>query len=313
MEDIKYIDGLVSIIIPTYNREASIQNSIESILFQTYAKWELIIVDDCSSDNTVEVVKKYQQDDERINLVKLKNNSGACVARNEGIKLAQGEFVTFLDSDDEYFPDKIKKQIALFNMNKHSNLGVVSCGAIDYRDGKEYNRRLPQVKKNYYKALLRKEKRIGAGTPFLMVKNYILKTEGISFDPEMPAMQDWDFLIRICKKYTFSFVPDYLVKVNHHSNDRVYNSKNAVKALEIQYQKYGVWLVKEPYAHKRFVKNAAVIKAHHKSVKNSMIFVGKTLGDYKHTLDRLEMKFFKKFLFLFHFKYIKLFYMKYFR
>src|SRR5690606_19118062 len=144
--------------------------------------------------------------------------------------------------------------------------GVVSCGRIDFRDGKEYRKTLPIKKKNYFKSLLSKEKNIGAGTPFLMVKSAILKEEKIFFDPKMPAMQDWDFLIRICENYDFEFVSEYLVKVNHHENDRVYNSINAIKAIELQYKKYEIWLKNDPDSHIKFVKRAGLIMAHYKSV-----------------------------------------------
>lgn len=301
---------LVSVIIPTYNREYSLTRSIESVLSQTYKKWELIIIDDCSTDNTVNIVEKFRAKDKRINFFKLEKNSGACVARNLGIKKAKGEFIAFLDSDDEYLPEKLKKQVEFFGNSKDPNLGVLSCGRVDYRDGVEYRKTLPEKKNDYYTSLLSKERRIGAGTPFLMVKASILKENKIFFDPEMPAMQDWDFLIRICKNFSFDFVPEYLVRVNHHSGERVFNSKNAVKALFLQHEKYKDWFAKEPEAYRDFLKNSATLIAHHCSIEEGKKLIDSGLQSISYKM-KVELIFFKGILSCFHNKYFKLFYMKF--
>ena len=91
------IAGLVSVIMPNYNCEAYISESIESVLSQSYSNWELIVVDDCSSDNSAEVVKAFCDASPKIHLVELAENTGASNARNEGISLAQGEYIAFLD------------------------------------------------------------------------------------------------------------------------------------------------------------------------------------------------------------------------
>ena len=304
------INPLVSVIMPSYNREKSLGLAIDSIVNQTYINWELIIVDDCSKDNTFKLVSNYQKQDKRIFYLRLNRNSGACVARNEGILFAKGEYITFLDSDDEYVPTKIEKQLSHFLQSSNENLGVVSCGRIDYRGEKEYRRDLPECKNNYFKSLLAKERGIGAGTPFLMVKSSIIKENKIFFDPQMPAMQDWDFVIRICKDYDFEFVADYLVKVNHHENDRVYNASNAVKAIEFQYNKYENWLLNDSDSHKKFVKRAGVIMAHHVSILYATNFLNLASEKFDGQ-NKLEIQFFKSIIKLFKFRYFKLFYMKF--
>lgn len=102
---------LVSIIMPTYNCGEFIGQSIESVLNQTLKDWELIIIDDCSMDDTEKIVKKYAKQYPQIHYQKLKYNSGPAVARTEAIRLAKGEYVAFLDSDDVWFPYKLEKQI----------------------------------------------------------------------------------------------------------------------------------------------------------------------------------------------------------
>ena len=102
---------LVSIITPTYNSEQYISETINSIISQTYTNWELLITDDCSDDNTVEIVKKFIKRDNRIKLFELKENSGAGVARNNSIKYAKGRYIAFCDSDDKWLPNKLKIQL----------------------------------------------------------------------------------------------------------------------------------------------------------------------------------------------------------
>ncbi|MDV4314276.1 glycosyltransferase family 2 protein [Acinetobacter indicus] len=112
-------DSLISVITPSYNSAYYIQKTIESILGQTYLNWELIIIDDCSSDNSVEVIAKYVDQDERIKLIVLEKNSGAAVARNRGIEEANGRFIAFLDSDDSWHPEKLSKQVKFMLENDY--------------------------------------------------------------------------------------------------------------------------------------------------------------------------------------------------
>lgn len=102
---------LVSIIMPSYN-STYISESIDSILAQSYENWELLITDDCSTDNTRDIVAEYAAKDPRIKLFKLKQNYGAGVARNNSIEQARGRFIAFCDSDDMWLPEKLEKQIS---------------------------------------------------------------------------------------------------------------------------------------------------------------------------------------------------------
>lgn len=104
-------DKLVSVIMPMYNSEKYIEESIQSVINQTYFLWELIIIDDGSKDQSVNIVEKYAKADKRVKLVKSKKNLGVAKARNQGIKLAQGRYIAFLDSDDIWLPDKLEHQI----------------------------------------------------------------------------------------------------------------------------------------------------------------------------------------------------------
>lgn len=111
-------EGLVSIIMPSYNTAPYIKKTIQSVLDQTYEKWELIIVDDCSTDNTDEVLSKIQ--DERIRCFKNEKNSGAAVSRNRALREAKGQWIAYLDSDDIWMPEKLEKQISFMEENGYA-------------------------------------------------------------------------------------------------------------------------------------------------------------------------------------------------
>lgn len=105
------MENLVSIITPTYNSERYIAQTIRSVQEQTYPNWEMIIVDDCSSDKTESIIQEFIKDDSRISFYQLQKNSGAGVARNQAVDLAKGRYIAFLDSDDLWKPEKLQTQI----------------------------------------------------------------------------------------------------------------------------------------------------------------------------------------------------------
>ena len=123
--------GLVSIITPTYNCEDYIGETIESVIRQNYKNWEMIIVDDCSTDNSKEVINKYN-DDGRIKYFCLESNSGAAIARTKAMELANGEYIAFLDSDDVWLEDKLLKQLQFM---KKFNIAF-SCTSYEQIDEK---------------------------------------------------------------------------------------------------------------------------------------------------------------------------------
>lgn len=143
-------NGLVSVITPSYNCASLIGETIESVLNQSYAQWEMIIVDDCSSDHTEEIVSQYR--DARIKYKKLEYNSGAAAARTEAMKMAEGQYIAFCDSDDLWMPDKLERQLRFMKENGH----VFSCTAYEQIDesGKNLGRIMKPPKKCDYNRLL---------------------------------------------------------------------------------------------------------------------------------------------------------------
>lgn len=112
------MNGLVSIVMPSYNSEAYIMHSIKSVIAQTYKNWELIIVDDCSVDGTVGIIKSFN--DDRIKLFINEKNSGAAVSRNKALREAKGKWIAFLDSDDIWHPTKLEKQLTFMKENNYA-------------------------------------------------------------------------------------------------------------------------------------------------------------------------------------------------
>jgi len=107
--------GLVSIIMPNYNGSKYVKETIESVIAQTYTNWELLFVDDCSTDNSLEIVEAFN--DERIHIFIMKKNGGAAIARNKAIAEARGRWIAFLDSDDLWMQEKLEKQVAYMKNN----------------------------------------------------------------------------------------------------------------------------------------------------------------------------------------------------
>lgn len=107
--------GLVSIVMPNYNSEKYLKATIDSVLAQTYTNWELLFVDDCSTDSSLEIVRSYN--DSRIKILQNEKNSGAAVSRNYALREAKGKWIAFLDSDDLWIPEKLEKQLAYMQNN----------------------------------------------------------------------------------------------------------------------------------------------------------------------------------------------------
>ncbi|MGM0837625.1 MAG: teichuronic acid biosynthesis protein TuaG [Bacillota bacterium] len=113
-------EPLVSVITPVYNAAKFIGKSIESVMDQTYQNWEMILVDDMSTDQSIQIINEYMLKDQRIKLIQLTENSGAAVARNTALDAADGRYIAFLDSDDLWKPSKLEKQLAFMKENQYA-------------------------------------------------------------------------------------------------------------------------------------------------------------------------------------------------
>jgi glycosyltransferase involved in cell wall biosynthesis len=209
----KEVNPKVTVIIPTYNRAHLIKRAIKSVLNQTFQDFEIIVVDDGSTDNTEEVVKSFN--DLRIKYIKHQKNLGASAARNTGIKNSKGEYIAFLDSDDEWLSEKLERQIKIFEETKDKRLGFVYCGAIfiDEKKNKEIKRLLPKKRGDVYKDMLFDS--ITYGGSHNLIKKEVFDKCDLFDEKEVfkkGGQEDYEMWLRIAKKYNFDFTKEYLVK-----------------------------------------------------------------------------------------------------
>jgi len=237
----------VSVVIPTYNRASFLKEAVDSVLAQTYVIDELIIIDDGSTDNTEETIKDYT--DKRIKYFKHeknKGNIGGSIARNTGIKLATGEFIAFLDDDDLWQPQKIEKQLALFD-KAPARVAAVYTGYYVINDQKNIVGLInPKDSYSSFNKLITRNW-IGT-TSTVMVRATVLAKIGL-FDETLPACQDWDLWIRIARKYTILPLKEPLVKLRVHTKGSqkkriTENYQNLIKGREALYLKIKKDLVK---------------------------------------------------------------------
>lgn len=199
---------LVSVVIPTYNREATIMRALDSVLAQTYADIEVIIVDDASTDSTVQLVNGCE--DGRVRLIRMSENGGANAARNAGIRAAKGEYVAFQDSDDEWLENKLERQMA--HMLK-SGAVASFCPYISFYNGQtrivpEQNEDREQCGRDVM-TLLRKYNVVS--TPTLLVRADVFSEIGL-FDEEIERLQDYEFVIRLVKRFPIDYIDEPLVR-----------------------------------------------------------------------------------------------------
>lgn len=228
----KNIHEKVSIIIPTYNRSKLLSEAVKSLQEQTYENFEIIIVDDCSTDCTEEAVKKME--DERIVYVKHEMNKGGSEARNTGLRHATGGFIGFLDSDDQWQHDKLERQMEVFR--EYSDVGVVYTGMKVYQGKYLVKEVIPKYQGDLLAKLV--ESNCIYTTSSILVKREVLEKVG-GFDSSLPSCQDWDLYLRLAQVSRFGFVEDSLVLYHLHPGDRISTNYKAVVDGHLQiYQKY---------------------------------------------------------------------------
>lgn len=213
---------MVSIITPTYNCAQYIGETIDTVISQTYINWEMIIVDDCSSDNTDKIVSKYQKRDSRIKYYRLVNNSGAAVARTVAMRLASGKYIAFLDSDDLWMPNKLFVQLDFMIKNGYA----FTCTSYEQinESGKSLNRIVRAVSSvNYNRLLL--DCPVGNSTVM-----YDVSKMGKFEVPNIRKRNDdalWLKMLRV-EPYIWG-IPDVLVKYRIRPNSISVNKFSLVK------------------------------------------------------------------------------------
>jgi glycosyltransferase involved in cell wall biosynthesis len=200
----------ITVVIPTYNRAYLLKKAIESVLQQTFQSFEIIIIDDNSSDNTEQIVHQFS--DQRIQYIRNAKNEGAAAARNIGILHASGKYIAFLDDDDLWTKDKLRSQLRGID-----GYDVVLCGYISKSNNRIecFSKQILELNDLKYKFLS------GGGTSIVMGKSSVLRE--VMFDEDLSCRQDWDLLVRLAKKYKIKYLKTPLVIYNNSGHDRISN------------------------------------------------------------------------------------------
>jgi len=214
----------VSIIIPTYNSSHFLARTVASVLRQSYTDWELLLIDDASSDQTVEIAEKLATADKRIKVYQLEYNSGGpATSKNLGWHKAQGEFIAFLDHDDEWLPEKLTQQLVILESSSDPRLGLVSCSAY-LKD--ESRRKSVVYQKNYQTAPLADlaNGNFIISSSCVLVKREVFQTVG-GFDTTFKIFDDWDMWLRLAEAdYSFAFLETPLVNYLVHADNACRNN-----------------------------------------------------------------------------------------
>lgn len=269
----------VSAVITTHNRKDFLQKAINSVLGQTYPNIELIVVDDASDDGTKELMEKLaEQKGIKYIRIEKEDSRGGNYARNQGILASTGEYVAFLDDDDEWLKEKIQKQVAV--MDKNPDVGVVSCGRIFEYDLK---RRVPQDLSKRMEGDLSQRiwERIAFTTSEILVRRELLIQVGM-FDEDLRYWQEYELSIRLCQQAKVALVHENLVlyRVIKKDKSRLTNNING-------------WLDAVEYINKKHEKllNAAsdeIRKKHELMIHKDAVLRAANIGNKKLQKEHLK-------------------------
>lgn len=250
------MSDLISIVLPTYNRASDLKKAIDSVLGQTYPHFELIVVDDDSSDETIQIVESVK--DERILFIRHQVNKGAAASRNTGIRASRGNYIAFLDSDDTWHPEKLEKQYLLLSKSKPSVGGCVTYYDLIYPA--KIIRRQILIQKDFYKQSLFGCNLSPGST--LMFKRECIEKAGFQ-NEILRRFEDWEWQVRFSQHYSWVSLPIPLayIKVGHVTDFGVCK-KALLNFLDI------VQLKKEK--DRTFVEMAIFYELLYAAVKNKM-------------------------------------------
>ncbi len=206
----------VSVILPTYNRAYCIKQAVDSVLYQTYPQWELIVVDDGSTDNTEEIIAACAAADDRVRYYRQPCNKGVSAARNEGIRQAGYGYIAFQDSDDVWHEDKLEKQMRIFEERPETGLvycaiqGTIQAGTLVRIPDASIDRQL--LHGNLYRLLLQGNV---IDAPAAVIRRDCVDRCG-GFDEALSCLEDWELFLRIAKEYEIGYLDEVLVDSDVH-------------------------------------------------------------------------------------------------
>jgi len=233
---------LVSIIMPAYNAEQYVSDAILSVISQDYENWELLVIDDCSTDDTSKIINKFVKIDSRIKPVFNSINGGTpAKAKNKALPLVKGNYVAFLDSDDMWFKDKLMKQIPLMESNTQYGLTYTGGYLID-ESGDKINTFLP--KHGCGNILSKMLRHYEINNQSVVIRKEALQVIGGLFDEDIVVGEDYNLFMNVLAKYKTCHVNEHLIKYRVHQNsitnsgniDLSYGTLKTLKELNIKYK-----------------------------------------------------------------------------
>lgn len=255
----------VSIIIPTYNRAQFLYDAITSVLNQTYQDFEILVIDDCSQDNTQEIVNSFH--DTRIKYIRHEKNKGEAGSRNTGIRSSSAEYIAFLDDDDEWLPEKLKLQVNLLE-NSQSKVGCIYTGywVVDKTKEKILDKRIPQ-KRGYihYDLFIQNHIRIPS--------TVILKRECFEkvslFDETLTFRTDYDMWIRLSKEFNFDYIKEPLVKYRYHESRLSNNIAAVIAGMETLFKRYEQFFSLNKGGYCKYLMHLGILYCYVGNIKKS--------------------------------------------
>jgi len=225
----------VSVIIPTRNRAGFLAGALKSVLGQSFRDLEIVVVDDCGDDDSRAVVERFTHP--AIRYLRHDRRRGGAAARNTGIAHSIGEYVAFLDDDDEWYPEKLARQMDVM-LSSAFEVGGVYTGyyIVDRGDGRVRGQIVPRERGDLNEALLAGNC-IG-GTSAMLLRRACFDKIGL-FDERLPSFQDHDLWLRIARKFQFGYVREPLFKYFVHGDKIWTNSEALTEGLELMLRKYG--------------------------------------------------------------------------
>jgi glycosyltransferase involved in cell wall biosynthesis len=208
---------LISVVIPTYNRKERVTRAVKSVLTQTISNLECIVVDDCSTDGTEQAITAIS--DERIHFYRHDENQGGSAARNTGIRMAEGEYIAFLDSDDEWYPEKLESQVGLLESRPEEWVAAY-CGVERNRVNslaRLFGKYFPETTgieggEEVIPRVLSMELAVYAGSTLLVRRETVVELGG--FDESFPRHQDLEFVVRVLQQGKLGYVEEVLVRAH---------------------------------------------------------------------------------------------------
>ncbi len=232
------IQPLVSVCIPSFNHAKYIGECIQSILDQTFSNFEIVITDDCSSDNSIEVIRSFS--DPRIRLFQLPRNQGPSVAANNNIRQARGQFLCLVASDDLFRPEKLERQLAFLSANPDIAAAFTYMRYVD-ESGKEIADHVGykwiEVDNQPRETWLRRFFTTGncLSAPTVMIRKTVLDTIG-SFDPRFLQTQDFDLWIRVCLQFDVYVMPERLVDYRIRENQQNTSASTPFQQAQVHWE-----------------------------------------------------------------------------